>query len=82
METKNCITCDAYLKIGDFAYDQKICWDCFEKHILNILLKLSIDERTVIFWMLSVLAEQYKQKKSFASKTSPLIENKFLGGLL
>jgi len=39
-EKKKCIGCQTELKLGKFAYNQELCWDCFNKEIQIILKRI------------------------------------------
>lgn len=33
---KNCEKCGKKLELGKFAYEQKVCWDCFKEEVYAI----------------------------------------------
>ena len=57
-----CIKCGTELKLGNFAYNQDICWPCFKDIILVILSKTQGEERKAIVWMMSAIGEIYSEK--------------------
>jgi len=32
-----CVGCGGYIKQDEFAYEQKICWNCYRKGLVDIL---------------------------------------------
>ena len=71
---RTCEVCDTPLKLGKFAYEQKMCWPCFVQRTTLIMLtlyqncptdQLKIADRHVkqIEWMLGVVAEAFGKKR-------------------
>lgn len=47
-EDKNldkCIKCGRNLKWGEFAYNQEMCWECFDDEVNRIIDNISLCER-------------------------------------
>ena len=59
---KRCVKCDAELKWGGFARDQKVCWDCTRGQAMDILENLSGEERELFVWAMSTVAELHGYK--------------------
>ena len=54
-----CVKCGNELKWGGFAKNQNICWACVHNQALDILARLSGDERELFLWAMKVVAERY-----------------------
>lgn len=56
MKDNLCIVCKETLKIGQFAYNQEICWDCFEKKVISISEMVeTVEDSGIVLHMLAVL---------------------------
>ncbi|GHV42458.1 hypothetical protein FACS189490_11460 [Clostridia bacterium] len=55
-----CSKCGKELKLGDFAYDQSVCYPCFKNEVDTIIAQIESEERKdILTWMLSVVTERY-----------------------
>ena len=58
-----CHTCGSDLKLGDFAYDQNMCWDCFKKRVEGIAQRARTPmEAEMILHLLKITEEVYRRK--------------------
>lgn len=56
---KKCEWCGVDLILGKFAYNQKICWDCFEQRINYITSKIQIpQDRDMVLYLLTVTKQR------------------------
>ena len=60
----NCIHCEKPLKLGEFAYDQTMCWDCFEKRVQGIAKNAQTPEDAAMVIHLLVIAKEIFRRRS------------------
>lgn len=57
---KVCKVCNAPLMLGKFAYNQEVCWDCFEQQVLFIAEATSTPEaKEIVMHLLDVAREAH-----------------------
>jgi len=61
-----CIKCGTELKLGKFAYQQSLCFDCYKDEFFDILetLPISISQRQVLTHPFMVMQELYARTKA------------------
>jgi hypothetical protein len=59
MDKPKCVKCNAELKWGGFARNQDTCWDCTKEKALDILEKLSGEERELFVWAMTIVADRH-----------------------
>lgn len=70
-----CIECGKEFKLGKFAYQQEICWDCFCEEVENILRHLEkfhpsfshndcLKHREMVDFMMYAVAATYGEEWS------------------
>jgi hypothetical protein len=59
-----CTKCGEPLKLGEFAYNQEICWDCFEKRVMEIidLPELYTEDKEIIKHLLATTKEIHRRR--------------------
>ena len=58
MKDNLCIVCKETLKIGQFAYNQEICWNCFEQKVISISQMVeSAEDSAIVIHLLNVYKE-------------------------
>ena len=58
-----CIVCGKDLKLGEFAFNQDMCWECFEERVMKIAGKAqSATEADIILHLLNIAKEAYRRK--------------------
>ena len=58
MKDNLCIVCKETLKIGQFAYNQEICWNCFEKKVISISQMVeTVEDSAIVIHLLNVQRE-------------------------
>ena len=59
--TTKCAKCGWKLAIGDFAYKQEICWECFKGMVRDISVRdaQTREDEELLEHMLSCMAEFY-----------------------
>lgn len=58
MKDNLCIVCKETLKIGQFAYNQEICWNCFEQKVISISQMVeSAEDSAIVIHLLNVQRE-------------------------
>ena len=59
-KTKRCIKCGNNLYLGKFAYNQEMCWECFEAEVIWIAVSArNNSHRDIIIHMLNVMREAH-----------------------
>ena len=58
-----CIKCGNKLKWGGFAHHQNTCWCCFKDVALMAVEKLHGEEREIVDWMLTIVADIYGEER-------------------
>lgn len=65
MEDNLCIVCKETLKIGQFAYNQEICWNCFEKKVISISQMVeTAEDSAIVIHLLNVHKEVQERFES------------------
>lgn len=59
----NCIECGETLKWGEFAYNQEMCWDCFESEVRNIIAFATVRDAKLIAYLLATTKEIHHRRK-------------------
>lgn len=55
---KECISCGKNIKLGGFAYNQEVCWDCFAREVTVIANNTeTYGEKVIILHLLDLAAE-------------------------
>lgn len=50
-----CVGCGTRLALGKFAYNQELCWDCFEQKVAYIIKDLkTTDDKEIIKHLLNI----------------------------
>lgn len=58
---KVCRVCGVKLEWGRFAYNQEVCWDCFEQRVRAIADEATTSEnRSIILHLLNIAREIYR----------------------
>ena len=61
---KVCKVCNAPLMLGKFAYNQEVCWDCFEQQVLFIAEATSTPEaKEIVTYLLAVTREVHRIRR-------------------
>lgn len=57
-KASSCTSCGQRFTIGDFAYNQELCYKCFTIRVQHILTKIDDpEEKQMIRWMASACSE-------------------------
>lgn len=52
----NCIHCEKPLKLGEFAYHNKICWGCFKTKMISIAKDArSLEDTEMVLDLLNIV---------------------------
>lgn len=55
---KYCMGCGTHFRWGEFAYNQELCWDCFEKRVERIAKNIHSPEDAEIVRHLLIIAKE------------------------
>lgn len=58
ISNNKCIECNNYIMWGEFAYNQTMCWDCFEKRVQGIAKNAQTPEDAAMVILLLVIAKE------------------------
>ena len=58
ISNNKCSECNNYIMWGEFAYDQTMCWDCFEKRVQGIAKNAQTPEDAAMVIHLLVIAKE------------------------
>lgn len=59
-----CTECNNYIMWGEFAYDQTMCWDCFEERVQRIARDTQTPEDAeIVRHLLSITKEIFRRSK-------------------
>lgn len=57
-----CIKCGKPIRWGDFAYDQNMCWKCFETEVVRIAKTAeTIEDTKIVLYLLKSMEEIFKR---------------------
>jgi len=55
-----CIKCGNPIKLGNFAYDQNMCWKCFEEQVCRIARNTeTMEEASIVMYLLKLAKEAH-----------------------
>ena len=61
--SKKCIVCGEPLQFGQFAYNQNMCWNCFQRKVSSIVKEFNEQsDQDLIKYMMAVVAERFGEE--------------------
>lgn len=64
ISNNKCSECNNYILWGEFAYDQTMCWDCFEKRVQGIAKNAQTPEdAAIVIHLLAITKEIFRRNK-------------------
>lgn len=66
VENKICIVCEGPLQLGKFAYNQEMCWECFEQRVISISqMTRDVEDSAIVMYLLDMTRNLYTIRRRF-----------------